>query len=86
MPWSSIPFPSAISSCSLLVTTFLVVLGPAGNPPTWTYAGLGIAVIATALGCTWALRHPTARATFYGLFAFVALELVLVAATSNRLR
>jgi 4-hydroxybenzoate polyprenyltransferase len=74
------------SSFLLIVATVLVVFGPAGAVPTWRYAALGVAVVLSLAGGGWALRHPATRATFYGLFIVVALELVLVATSADHLR
>jgi xanthine/uracil permease len=62
------------------------VFGPAAAPGVAGYVGLAIGVVLAAAGCGWALNHPRAKATFYGLFAFVALQLVLLTITSEHLR
>ena len=74
------------SSVLLIVATSLVVFGPAGAVSAWRYATLGIAVVLSVAGGWWAVRHRPTRATFYGLFVVVALELVLVATSADHLR
>jgi hypothetical protein len=75
-----------IASALLVGTTLLVVFGPAGSVDTWRYAALGVAISLSTVGCWWALCHSATRATFYGLFLVVALELALVATTTDHLR
>ncbi len=75
-----------LASFLLLGTTALAVFGPARSPGPVGYTGLAIGVVLAAAGCGWALNHPRAKATFYGLFAFVALQLILLALTSDHLR
>jgi 4-hydroxybenzoate polyprenyltransferase len=75
-----------LSSVLLFVSSALIVLGPRGAPGVFGYLGLGAAAVLTIAGCGWALRHPQARATFWGLFVFVALQLALLADTSHHLR
>lgn len=76
----------ALSSILLLAATVTIAVGPRGSTGVAGYTGIGLAVLLAGAGCSWALNHPRARATFYGLFAFVALQLVLVAITSHHLR
>ena len=76
----------ALSSILLLVATVVIAVGPRGSTGVAGYTGIGLAVLLAGTGCSWALNHPRARASFYGLFAFVALQLVLVAITSHHLR
>ena len=75
-----------LSSVLLLASTALAVFGPKEPPGVAGYVGLVIAVLLASAGCSWALNHPRAKATFYGLFAFVALQLALLAITSEHLR
>jgi 4-hydroxybenzoate polyprenyltransferase len=74
------------SSGLLFVSTVLIVFGPHHAPGSAGYAGLGIAAVLALAGCGWGLGHPRTRAIFVGLFAFVALELALVAVVSHHLQ
>lgn len=75
-----------VSSGLLFVSTLLIIFGPHRSPDVAGYGGLAIAAILTVGGCAWGLRHPRSRAIFFGLFAFVALELALVALVSHHLQ
>ncbi len=75
-----------LCSALLLAAILLVVVGPQGNPGAAAYTGLGLALTLSLAGTGWAWHHPSSRATFLGLFGYVALLLALLASTSHQLR
>jgi 4-hydroxybenzoate polyprenyltransferase len=73
-----------LSAALLLAATAVIALGPPGPTSVAGWIGLGIAVLLVAGGLPWALarsHQPASPAIFYGVVAFVAIQLVLIVDT-----
>jgi 4-hydroxybenzoate polyprenyltransferase len=74
-----------LAALLLLAATVLVVLGPAGAPAPWAWAGLLLAAGLTAVGAAVTLLAPTSRLPFVASLAVAAVDVALLVVAGSRL-
>lgn len=76
----------ALAAALLLAASLLVVFGPARTPEPIAWGGLIVVSALVAAGLPRVLRVPASRASFAGIIAITAIDVVLIVLTGDSLR
>jgi len=69
----------------LLITSAVILVGPAGQPGAWSWGLFGAAVLVAGASARLAYRAPSSRIFFWAIIMIAALDLISLALSGIRL-